>query len=62
MKKSQMFRQYFILFLVIGLSIVLAGTQFVEKNKVSDAQKNEINLNGSLPRSGLAPENPEFRS
>ncbi len=60
MKKSQMFRQYFILFLVIGLSIVLAGTQFVEKNKVSDAQKNAINLNGSLPRSGLAPENPEF--
>ncbi len=49
MKKSQMFRQYFILFLVIGLSIVLAGTQFVEKNKVSDAHKNEINLTGSSP-------------
>jgi C1A family cysteine protease len=60
MRKNQLFREYFILFLVIGLSIVLAGTQFVEKNKVSDAQKNEINQTGSLTKSGLAPENPEF--
>jgi C1A family cysteine protease len=60
MKKSQVFREYFILFLVIGLSILLAGAQFVEKNKVSDALKNEINQTGSLMKSGLAPENPEF--
>ena len=46
--KKQIFREYLILFLVIGLSIVLAGTQFVEKNKLSDSQKNEINQNGSL--------------
>jgi len=48
--KKQIFREYLILFLVIGLSIVLAGTQFVEKNKLSDSQKNEINQNESLPK------------
>ena len=59
-KTTKIFREYVILFIVIGLSIVLAGTQFVEKNKVSDAQKNEINHIGSLPKSRLAPENSEF--
>jgi hypothetical protein len=48
--KKQIFREYLILFLVIGLSIVLAGTQFVEKNKLSDSQKNETNQNESLPK------------
>jgi C1A family cysteine protease/PKD repeat protein len=59
-KTTHIFSELLVLFLIIGLSIMLVGTEISEKNKVSDVQGNAVYQTEGSPKSGLAPVNPEF--
>jgi competence protein ComGF len=61
-KTTRTYIQLLVLFLVIGLSLVIAGIQFAEKNETSNIQENDTNNNqiAVSPTLELAPENPEF--
>ncbi len=50
----------FILFLVIGSSIAMAYTGFLDDNKSFDIKKNIVNHTEFSPKLEFAPENPEF--
>jgi len=60
LKKLVIFTEFLVLFLVIGLSITMACTGSLEKNKSYDIHKNIVNKTGLSPKLGLAPENPKF--
>jgi PKD repeat protein/C1A family cysteine protease len=61
-KTTRTYIELLVLFLVIGLSILIAGIQFAEKNETSNVQENATNNNqiAVSPKLEPAPENPEF--
>jgi PKD repeat protein/C1A family cysteine protease len=59
-KTALIFSEILVLFLILGSSIAVVNTGFSGQKRSSDAQKNVITQVASSPKSGLAPENPEF--
>jgi hypothetical protein len=59
-RKLVIFTEFLVFFLVIGSSISMACTGFLEENKSYDIHKNIVNQTEFSPKLGLAPENPKF--
>jgi hypothetical protein len=59
-KTVLIFSGLMVLFLIIGSSIAMADIGFSEQNKSLDVKKSVVNQIAGSPKSGLAPENPEF--
>ena len=59
-RKLVIFTEFLVFFLVIGSSIAMACTGFLEENKSYDIHKNIVNQTEFSPKIGLAPENPKF--
>lgn len=59
-KTVLIFSGLMVLFLILGSSIAMADIGFSEQNKSLDVKKSVVNQVAGSPKSGLAPENPEF--